>query len=53
MDLAKDAYEELRTFFRQFDPRHQQEAESSTQLGYVDIQHLATRIRAEVLMASA
>jgi cephalosporin-C deacetylase len=49
MDLAKDAYEELRTFFRLFDPRHQQEAAVFEQLGYVDIQHLAPRIRAEVL----
>ena len=49
MDLAKDAYEELRTFFRLFDPRHEQEAAVFEQLGYVDIQHLAPRIRAEVL----
>ncbi len=49
MDLAKDAYEELRTFFRLFDPRHEQEAAVFEQLGYVDIQHLAPRIQAEVL----
>lgn len=50
MDLAQDAYEELRTFFRQFDPRHEREKEIFTRLGYVDIQHLAGRIRAETLM---
>lgn len=49
MDLAKDAYEELRTFFRLFDPRHEQEAAVFEQLGYVDIQHLAPRIRGEIL----
>jgi len=50
MDLAKDAYNELRTFFRQFDPRHEREDEIFTRLGYIDCQHLAPRIRAEVLM---
>ena len=50
MDLAKDAYEELRTWFRQFDPRHERENEIFTKLGYIDCQHLAPRIRAEVLM---
>ena len=50
MDLAKEAYEELRTFFRAFDPRHEREAEIFTKLGYIDCQHLAPRIQAEVLM---
>ncbi len=50
MDLAKDAYEELRTWFRQFDPLHARESEIFTKLGYVDCQHLAPRIKAEVLM---
>jgi cephalosporin-C deacetylase len=50
MDLAVAAYEELRTFFRQFDPLHQREDEIFTRLGYIDNQHLASRIRAEVLM---
>lgn len=50
MDLAKDAYEELRTFFRQFDPQHQREDEIFTRLGYIDVQHLAHRIKAQVLM---
>jgi cephalosporin-C deacetylase len=52
MDLASGAYEELRTFFRQFDPLHQREAEIFTNLGYIDNQHLAPRIRGEVLMAT-
>jgi cephalosporin-C deacetylase len=50
MDLAKDAYDELRTYFRQFDPLHKQEAELFTRLGYIDCQHLAPRIRAKTLM---
>ena len=51
MDLAKDAYDEMRTFFRQFDPQHEREDEIFTRLGYIDVQHLAHRIRAHVLMA--
>jgi len=50
MDLAAGAYEELRTFLRQFDPRHERKEEVFTRLGYIDCQHLAHRIRAEVLM---
>ena len=51
MDLAVHAYEELKTFFRQFDPTHANEAEWFTRLGYIDVQHLAPRIRAKVLIA--
>lgn len=51
MDLAKDAYEELRYFFRMFDPLHEREDEIFNRLGYIDVQYLAERIRAEVLMA--
>lgn len=51
MDLATSAYEELKTFFRFHDPRHEREEEIFTRLGYIDIQHLAPRIRAEVMMA--
>lgn len=50
MDLAVNAYEELRTYFRQFDPLHQREDEIFTRLGYIDIQHLAERIQGEVMM---
>jgi len=51
MDQAENAYRELRDFFRNHDPRHEREEEIFTRLGYVDVQHLAPRIRAEVLMA--
>ena len=52
MDLATNAYTELRTYFRQFDPRHEREQEIFTKLGYIDCQHLAPRIRAEVLLVT-
>lgn len=49
MDLAKGAYAELRDFFRRHDPTHARHEEWFTRLGYIDIQHLASRIQAEVL----
>jgi cephalosporin-C deacetylase len=49
MDQAKDAYAELRDYFRHFDPQHTREAAIFEKLGYVDIQYLAPRIRADVL----
>lgn len=51
MDQAKGAYEELATYFRTFDPLHRKEKEIFERLGYIDVQHLAPRIRGEVLMA--
>ncbi|WP_018755054.1 acetylxylan esterase [Paenibacillus terrigena] len=51
MDLAKDAYEELRRYFRMFDPQHERESEIFKKLGYIDIQYLADRIQGEVMMA--
>ncbi|WJH32610.1 acetylxylan esterase [Paenibacillus aurantius] len=50
MDLAANAYAELKTFFRHFDPQHKREDEIFTRLGYIDIQYLAERIRGEVMM---
>jgi cephalosporin-C deacetylase len=50
LDYAKEAYEELRLFFRSFDPRHERVKDIFTKLGYIDCQHLAPRIRAQVLM---
>ena len=51
MDLDVDAYQELRQLFRRFDPRHERAQEIFTTLGYIDVQHLAARIQARVLMA--
>lgn len=50
MDLAKGAYSELSTYFRKFDPRHERVNETFTKLGYIDVQNLAPRIEAKVLM---
>jgi cephalosporin-C deacetylase len=49
MDMAKDAYNELRDYFRHANPLHVNEAAVFEKLGYIDIQHLAPRIKAEVL----
>lgn len=50
MDLAEKAYAELREYFRRFDPAHERETAVFEQLGYIDVQHLAPRIQAEVKM---
>jgi cephalosporin-C deacetylase len=52
MDLAKDAYQELAWYLRTFDPLHEREDEVFTRLGYIDIQYLAPRIRAETCVAT-
>ena len=51
MDLTVNAYAEIRNYFRQFDPLHQREKEIFTKLGYLDVHHLADRIRGKVMMA--
>ena len=51
MDLAKDAYAELKTYFRLFDPTHAHEKEFFEILGHIDVHHLAPRIKAETIMA--
>jgi cephalosporin-C deacetylase len=50
IDQAKDAYRELKDFFRRHDPQHKREGEIFTRLGYIDVQHLAPRIKAEVML---
>ncbi len=50
MDMDDRAYIEIRDWFRRFDPRHEREDEFFHTLGYIDLQHLAHRIKAEVLM---
>lgn len=51
LDLDTNAYSELQNYFRRFDPCHEREEELFTRLGYIDVQYLAPRIQAEVLMA--
>lgn len=50
MDLDQAAYKELRDYFRNFDPRHEKEAATFERLGYIDIQHLAPRIKGKIKM---
>jgi len=52
MDLARAAYDELQTYFRRFDPTHANEDAAFEKLGYVDVQHLAPRIQAEVMFGT-
>lgn len=52
MDLAVDAYKELKEYFRLFDPTHEKEDEIFTTLGYIDIQNLAKRIKGDVLFTT-
>jgi cephalosporin-C deacetylase len=52
LDLAEKAYEELRQFLRRFDPTHERVGDLFTRLGYIDVQHLASRIRANLLMVT-
>jgi len=49
MDLAKHAYGEIREYFTRFDPQHFRQEAFFERLGYIDLQHLASRIKAEVL----
>lgn len=53
MDQDVAAYAEIRDYFRWQDPRHEREAAFFERLGYIDVQHLCPRIRAEVLMCTA
>ncbi len=50
MDLAVDAYVELKEYFRHMDPQHKREKEIFTKLGYIDNKNIAHRIRAKVKM---
>ena len=50
MDLATGAYQALKDWFKMFDPRHEREDWFWNKMGYVDLQHLADRIQADVLM---
>jgi cephalosporin-C deacetylase len=49
MDQAKEAYVELKDYFRLFDPAHAREDVIFEKLGYIDIQFLAERVQAKVL----
>lgn len=46
------AYEEIKDYFRQRDPRHERENEFFNNLGYIDIQNMAHWIKADVVMTT-
>ncbi len=50
MDLDINAYAELKEYLRNFDPRHEHVEEMWNKLGYIDLQNLAPRCRADVLL---
>jgi cephalosporin-C deacetylase len=50
MDLGGVQHEEMTFYFTRYDPRHEREQEVFTKLGYIDMQHLAPRIQAKVMM---
>jgi cephalosporin-C deacetylase len=50
LNLEKGPYDEIVTWFKKRDPRHLREKEVFTTLGYIDVQHLAPRIQAEVTL---
>lgn len=52
MDLAVDAYAEVRNYFRWFDARHEHEEKIFTKLGYIDVHHLTPRIKGEVFLTT-
>ena len=52
MDLADEAYAEIRQWLRRFDPTHEDIEGMWERLGYIDVQHLAPRITADVLMVT-
>ncbi len=53
LDLTVNAYAELRTFFRYFDPTHEKEDLWFERLGYIDVQHLTRRIKGQVMLATS
>jgi cephalosporin-C deacetylase len=51
LDIANSAYEEIHYYFKFMDPHHEREEELFNKLGYIDIQHLADRVKSQVLWA--
>lgn len=50
MDLNRGAYDGLNYYFRHFDPTHSRENDIFEKLGYIDLQNIAKRMKAELLM---
>ncbi|GHV03533.1 acetylxylan esterase [Clostridia bacterium] len=52
MDLARDAYHDVREHLRFYYPTYEKQAAFWEKIGYIDIQHLAPRITAEIYWAT-
>ena len=52
MDLCNNGHNGINYYFKNQDPRHKTEDEFFEKLGYIDIQNIAKRIKADVLMAT-
>lgn len=52
MDLDQRAYDEIRSYFRMFDPCHERENEIFTKLGYIDLHNMAERINAKMMFGT-
>jgi len=50
LNLETAPYDEITTWFKKRDPRHLRQEEVFSTLGYIDVQHLASRIQAEVTL---
>lgn len=50
MDMAERAYLDIKEYFREFDPMHEREDEIFYKLGYIDLQNISNRIKAECIM---
>ena len=48
LGLGGVAHQDIGVYFKYYDPLHEKEDELFTKLGYIDVQHFAERIRAEV-----
>jgi cephalosporin-C deacetylase len=53
LDLEEQPYDEIAQYFRRRDPMHNREDEIFTRLGYVDVQHLAPRVRARTVLTTS
>lgn len=49
-DTEDNAYKEIREYLRRFHPQDQCTVELFEKLGYIDVQHLADRVKGEVLI---
>lgn len=53
LDFCTGVHDEIREYFRWFDPLHEKENEIFEKLGYIDVQNLADRVRGKVLFSAS